>query len=185
MDKKMIRQQMTEKRNSLLKTEQERLSDEIAGKLLSSDLYKNFQNICIYEAFRGEVLCDKIREQCFLEGKQVYVPVTDKMNHCIEFYSIDKNTRFVSGAYGILEPVITSDCQVLRRPALILMPGLAFDYNRHRIGYGGGYYDRYLECQREHTTAALCYSFQVLSEDLPWEEHDILPDYIITEKEII
>ncbi len=88
------------------------------------------------------------------------------------------------GAQAIAEPeTISPDC-VLTNTALILMPGLLFDTQRHRLGYGGGYYDKYLSAHTEHRTAALCYDFQVIDHTLPYEEHDRLPDYLVTEHHI-
>lgn len=184
MDKQDSRRKMLEKRMSLPEGQRRILSDHITAHLLESPFYKKNEHICIYEAFRGEVFCDKIKEQAFRDGKQVYIPVTDIHNHQLTFYQIKKDTPAKMGAYGILEPVVSPDSPVLKNPALVLMPGLAFDRKKHRIGYGGGYYDRYLADYPYHTTAALCFAFQVLEEELPVREHDILPDYIITEHEI-
>lgn len=184
MNKKQIREEMLAKRNALSVQEQYLISEQISMQIINSPLYDNFQYICTYQAFRGEVFCDKVKMQAFSDGKQVYVPVTDRNRKCITFYQIDEYTSYTQGAYGIMEPVIGKDSRTLSAPALILMPGLAFDRKKHRIGYGGGYYDRYLAEHMEHKTAALCFEFQVLKEDLPYEEHDILPDYIVTEKGI-
>lgn len=182
MNKKNIRDEMLAKRNALSLEERIFYSEQIALQVINSPLYDKFHHICIYQAFRGEVLCDRICSQAFQDGKQVYVPVTDLKNKCITFYQIDECTQYKTGAYGIREPVIETVSRTLSESALILMPGLAFDRKKHRIGYGGGYYDRYLARHLEHKTAALCFEFQILNDDLPYEEHDILPDYIVTEK---
>ncbi|MDO5156364.1 MAG: 5-formyltetrahydrofolate cyclo-ligase [Eubacteriales bacterium] len=184
MDKKSIRQKMIEKRNALEEKKRINLSNQIADIIVESEIYKKFNNICVYQSFRGEVLCDRIKEQAFLDHKCVYLPVTDKEAHSICFYQIDESTTYVQGAYGILEPVILPGHITLQEPALILMPGLVFDSMKHRIGYGGGYYDRFLEKNKKHETIALCYAFQVIDEILPYEKHDVLPDYIATEKGI-
>ncbi|MBR1866288.1 MAG: 5-formyltetrahydrofolate cyclo-ligase, partial [Lachnospiraceae bacterium] len=143
----------------------------------------NLKNICVYQAFRNEVSCDKITEYAFEAGKYVFVPVTDQESRTMEFYPVTRDTRWVEGAYGILEPVLEEHTPVLTGKALILMPGLAFDKDRHRIGYGGGYYDKYLAGHTGHVTAALCYHFQVVEGILPYEDHDWTPNYIITDKE--
>ncbi|MDE6435095.1 MAG: 5-formyltetrahydrofolate cyclo-ligase [Lachnospiraceae bacterium] len=184
MDKKIIREEMLAKRNALSLKERLWRSEQIALQITKSPLYDKFHHVCIYQAFRGEVLCDRIRLEAFYNKKQVYTPVTDLKNKCIAFYQIHESTCYVKGAYGIMEPDVEEESQMLSEPALILMPGLAFDRNKHRIGYGGGYYDRYLAKHPEHKTAALCFEFQILDDDLPYEEHDILPDYIVTEKGI-
>lgn len=181
MDKKSMRQQMLERRNQLTKETVTLLSEKIATCVTASGLYKTFPIICIYQAFRNEVSCKQIMEHAFSEGKHVFVPMTDMEQRTMEFYRITENTKWNKGAYGILEPVITDCLEPLRKSALILMPGLVFDRNKHRIGYGSGYYDKYLATHTKHTTAALCYSFQITDEDLPFEQHDKLPDYIFTE----
>ncbi|MBQ4058126.1 MAG: 5-formyltetrahydrofolate cyclo-ligase [Lachnospiraceae bacterium] len=185
MNKKELRQYMREKRNALTIREQKLYSDQIAEMVLTSDLYQNLANICVYQAFRNEVSCDKITEQALLDGKQVFVPVIDNDSKTMEFYQITLDTNWVDGAYGIKEPIIDSNSKILTDKALILMPGLVFDHQKHRLGYGGGYYDKYLGLHKEHRTLALCYDFQVVEESIPYEDHDILPDYIVTEKKIL
>lgn len=184
MNKKTIREEMLAKRNALSDAERLLRSEQIAMQVIQSPLYDAFLHICIYQAFRGEVICDTICVDAFHQKKQVYAPVTDMETKSISFYPIQEATRYQTGAYGILEPCIEKESPVLSEPALILMPGLAFDRNRHRIGYGGGYYDRYLAAHPEHKTAALCFDFQVIDGSLPYEEHDILPDYVVTEQGI-
>lgn len=180
MDKSKLRKQMLQKRNHLSADEQKMYSDKTAWFVLESKSYSNCKNICIYQAFRNEVSCDKIMEQAFKDEKKVFTPVIEEENKTMDFYQITKDTKWRLGAYGILEPVLSDITAVLNEPALVLMPGLIFDKNKHRIGYGGGYYDKYLSVHKEHTKIALCYHFQIINDNLPFEEHDILPDYIIT-----
>lgn len=185
IDKKIIREEMLLRRSQLTDEEVHRYSEAIIQRLVQSSFYKECRNLCIYQAFRNEVSCDTIMPLALSDGKKVYTPVTDKTDKAIAFYQIMEYTKWQQGAHGIMEPVITSDDQPLQEPALVLMPGLAFDRNKHRLGYGGGYYDRYLSEHKGNITAALCYSFQITVDELPYEEHDILPDYIVTEQEII
>lgn len=175
-----MRKQMSEQRNALTKEYQIEYAETIAEFIVNSSIYINSQNICVYQAFRNEVSCDKITAYAFKDGKSVFVPVTDKTTMTMDFFEITADTKWQEGAYGILEPVLTKDSKHLQDKALILMPGLVFDKEKHRIGYGGGYYDKYLACHKDHITAALCYPFQIVTEELPYEAHDILPDYIIT-----
>lgn len=184
LDKKQLRKAMQQRRATLSTEEQQRRSLQITKQLFQSALYDKNIRICIYQAFRNEVSCDTIMHESWKCGKEVFVPVTDERNKTMEFYRVTEQTQWRSGAYGIMEPVLEAAAKPLTEPALILMPGLVFDRNKHRIGYGGGYYDKYLAVHPIHVTAALCYDFQIVSEDLPYEEHDILPDYIITEDDI-
>lgn len=185
IDKKTIREKMLLRRSKLTDEEVRQYSKTIIQRLVESSFYKECRNLCIYQAFRNEVSCDIIMSLALSDGKRIYTPVTDKTGKSIAFYQITEYTEWEKGAYGIMEPVITPDDQPLQEPALVLMPGLAFDRNKHRLGYGGGYYDRYLSEHKGNITVALCYSFQITVDELPNEEHDILPDYIVTEQEII
>ena len=184
MNKKELRQHMREKRNTLTISEQNLYSNRIADKILNSYIYQNMSNICVYQTFRNEVSCDQITERALLDGKQVFVPVIDNDSKTMEFYQITYETNWIDGAYGIKEPIIDSKTKILTDNALILMPGLVFDRQKHRLGYGGGYYDKYLSLHKEHSTMGLCYDFQIVEESLPYEEHDILSDYIVTEKQM-
>lgn len=185
MNKKEIREYMSVRRNSLSLEEVEKKSARIAENVIQSDLYKNCENLCVYQAFRNEVSCADIIKQAFGEHKKVYVPVTDIQKKEIIFYNITVQTVWKTGAYGIMEPVLLKTSDALSAPALILMPGLAFDKTHHRLGYGGGYYDKYLACHKDCDTIALCYDFQITEDELPYEEHDILPDQIITEYRVL
>ena len=144
MDKKTVRLQMLEQRNQLTKEEVHLLSDRIAGQVTKSWLYSSFERICIYQAFRNEVSCNTIMKNAISDGKQVFVPVTDIKNKNIEFYPVSETTQWKQGPYGIPEPILDKHSEPLSDTAFILMPGLAFDHKKHRIGYGGGYYDIYL-----------------------------------------
>lgn len=182
-DKKILRQKMRKMRNALTQEEIDIRSRQITEQLLQSAMYKKCTHICVYEAFRNEVSCQYIIEQAFQDGKCVYLPVTDEATKTMEFYEITEDTIYREGNYGIREPDLHEHLKTLQEKALILMPGLAFDRNKHRLGYGGGYYDKYLSLHKEHITVALCYNFQMVDE-LPYEGHDILPDYIVSENEI-
>lgn len=182
MNKTELRQQILEQRNSLTPDKQKIYSDKIAQIVLESNIYRNCKKLCIYQAFRNEVSCDKIMKQALKDNKQVFVPVTDSDNKTMDFYQITEGTEWKTGAYGILEPVLTDAASKLKDSALVIMPGLVFDRKKHRIGYGGGYYDKFLSGHIKHTTIALCYCFQIIDENLPFEEHDILPDYIATDE---
>lgn len=182
-DKKILRKQMREIRDALTIEDIHIHSKQIAEQLLQSSFYKECTHICVYDAFRNEVSCKYIITQALQDGKCVYLPVTDKACKTMEFYQITEDTIYREGNYGIREPEFDEKSKILQDKALILMPGLAFDQNKHRLGYGGGYYDKYLALHDEHITMALCYDFQIVDE-LPCEDHDILPDYIVTESEI-
>ena len=185
--KKILRKELTDKRNSLSAREVKQRSGIICYHVLQSEIYKNSKGVCVYQAFRNEVICDDIIEQAYSDGKKVYVPVVDADSKTMEFYEINEDTEWTEDSYGIKEPVI-KDGMVKLSPednVVVIMPGLVFDKNRHRIGYGGGYYDKYLSDNKVYKTMALCYTFQVVDDELPCDDNDVLPDYIVTEDGIM
>ena len=116
-------------------------------------------------------------EKAWKDGKKVAVPKVydDEM----KFIYITDMSQIAEGYMGIPEPI--ADEPVAEDPtALVLMPGLAFDPQGHRIGYGGGYYDKFLSNEPDHPTVALCYGFQMM-EHLETEEFDIPVDLVIAE----
>lgn len=114
-------------------------------------------------------------EQALRDGKSVAVPKVygDEMR----FIYLDDLSKVERGYAGIPEPV--ADGPIADDPtALILMPGLAFDSKGHRIGYGGGFYDRFLAKEPDHPTIALCYDFQIV-DFLETEEFDVPVDHVL------
>jgi 5-formyltetrahydrofolate cyclo-ligase len=114
-------------------------------------------------------------EQAIRDGKRVAVPKVygDEMR----FIYLDDLSAVEKGYAGIPEPV-ADDPVADDLTALVLMPGLAFDPVGHRIGYGGGFYDKFLAAEPNHPTLALCFDFQMLP-SLETEEFDIPVDQVL------
>lgn len=178
MDKKALRREIGIKKRALTAREIEDRSAILANKLFETTQYKEAKSLYAYLSFNQEVRTNPIIERAWADGKRVAVPkvLRDEM----VFIWIDNFEDMApQGAFGILEPI--SNAPVADdETALILMPGLAFDPQGHRIGYGGGYYDRYLEAQPNHPTVALCYDFQLLPH-LEVEAHDIAVGMVIAD----
>lgn len=175
MDKKMLRAEIREKKRAMTPLQIEELSGVLAGQFYNTDQYKKAKTIYGYLPYNQEVRTIPILEQALKDGKAVAVPkvVGDKM----VFILMEDLDLVEKGYAGIPEPV--ADGPVAMDPeALVLMPGLAFDPQGHRVGYGGGFYDRFLEEEPDHPTVALCYEFQMLPE-LKTEEHDIPVDLVL------
>ena len=113
-------------------------------------------------------------------GKKVAAPKVERDE--IAFYEIGSIRECRPGAFGILEPA--SYKAPADEKGLILLPGLAFDMSGNRLGYGGGFYDKYLKSHPDYPCAALAFELQILDE-VPHEEHDKTVDYIITPERII
>ncbi len=158
-------------------TEQEieQKSALLGAQFLNSRQYREAETIYGYLPYNQEVRTVPILRQALLDGKKVAVPKVYGTE--MRFLYLTDLEAVAPGYGGIPEPV--ADGPVARDPkALVLMPGLAFDRQGHRIGYGGGFYDKFLAREPDHPTVALCYDFQVL-EHLQTQAFDIPVDVVL------
>lgn len=175
MDKKELRRGIRERKRTMTEEEIVARSAALGEAFAASDFYKNAKTIYGYLPYNQEVRTVPMLEQALRDGKKVAVPkvIGDDM----VFIYLDDMSQVEKGYAGIPEP-IANEPIAKDETALVLMPGLAFDPQGHRIGYGGGFYDRFLEKEPEHPTLALCYEFQML-EHLETEAHDIPVDCVL------
>lgn len=178
VDKRELRRAMSEKKRAMTAAEVESRSAMLAEKLYRTAQWRAAKAVYVYIAFNQEVRTRPIIERAWDEGKRVAVP--KEVGNGMRFIWFDRFDQLApQGAFGILEP--TEDGPVADdEAALILMPGVAFDRDGHRVGYGGGYYDRWLSEHPGHPTLALCYDFQVVK-DIPSEVHDIRVDAVLSD----
>lgn len=175
MDKKELRQKIRQMKRAMTEAQIEEASQKLADKFLATDIYKEAKTLYGYLPYNQEVRTVPILEQALRDGKQVAVPKV--YGEQMRFILLTDMSQVEKGYAGIPEPI--ADTPVADDPtALVLMPGLAFDPQGHRIGYGGGFYDRFLELEPQHPTVALCYDFQML-EHLETQDHDIPVDLVI------
>ena len=175
MDKQALRKMIREKKRAMTEAQIEEASARLAQMLYGSPLYRQATTIYGYLPYNQEVRTVPMLERALTEGKRVAVPKVygDEMR----FLYIDDLSRVEKGYAGIPEPI--DDEPIAEDPtALVLMPGLAFDKTGRRIGYGGGFYDKFLSAEPDHPTLALCYGFQMLDE-LPTEEFDVPVDCVL------
>jgi 5-formyltetrahydrofolate cyclo-ligase len=168
-------------RDSIPKTEKEKMDAAVAAHLLSWEIYRSSKVLLCFVSFRSEIDTLPIIEQSFKLGKEVSVPKVNLSTGEMHAYIIeDLDSSLKPGYYGILEPV--SGCRELDylRLELIITPGLAFTLQGERLGYGGGFYDRFMGLHTQAISCALTYNRLILSE-LPIKEHDLPVDYVITE----
>ena len=181
MNKENIRKRINEKRNGLTEVQKNTLDDIIFNKVLLSEDYRKSKNLFIFVSFRTEVDTHRIIKKALKDGKNVSVPKIISREKGMIAVKINHFHELKSGAYGILEP---EDINLRMEESAIdlsYIPGLAFDRAGGRIGYGGGYYDRFLKMTRKDSKKiALAYSFQIL-DCIPKEKHDILMDRIISD----
>ena len=175
MDKKELRSIIKEKKRAMTEEDICLRSHRLCEKFLKCEAYQNAKTIYGYLPNNQEVRTWEALEQAIRDGKQVAVPKVYGQD--MKFIYITDFSQIETGYCQIPEPI--ADGPVAEdQSALVLMPGLAFDREGHRIGYGGGFYDRFLSAEPDHPTVALCYDFQVL-DYLPTEEFDIPVDTVI------
>ena len=175
MDKKELRDYIRKFKRAMSKEEIEAKSEKLGELFLASDLYKQAKNIYGYLPYNQEVRTTSMLEQAQRDGKRIAVPKI--LGDTMIFVWLDDLTAVERGYSGIPEPIDLTP--VADDPtALVLMPGMAFDPQGHRCGYGGGFYDKFLASEPGHPTLALCYDFQVLPH-LDTEEFDIPVDCVL------
>ena len=175
MDKKEIRAIVRTQKRAMTEQQIEAASERLGRLLRESQLYQNCKSFYGYLPYNQEVRTVPMLRQAQLDGKRVAVPKCygDEMR----FIWLDDLDAVAPGYCDIPEPI--ADEPAADDPhALVLMPGLAFDPEGHRIGYGGGFYDKFLEAEPEHPTVALCYAFQMF-EHLDVDKHDIPVDQVL------
>lgn len=175
MTKSEIRKEKISGRKAIKNREQK--DKKIAERLLTSDFYKKAQTVMVYISCNGEVDTGMMIEEMLADGKILCAPVCIDKETMVarKFSSADE---LIPGAYGILEPA----GDLAEKIDLVIVPGVAFNEELHRIGYGAGYYDRFLE-KSKALTCGLFYEMQ--RADFRPCETDKKLDYIITEERVI
>lgn len=179
-DKKRIRRAVFAARKAHSDEEIERMSSIIAEKLCSLPVFQKAQRILAYADYNHEVKTGEIIQRALLLGKEVAVPRVEGKD--MVFYKITDPCVLQPGYFGIPEPTCGQAAEWEK--ALMIMPGVAFDTCNRRVGYGGGFYDRYLEKHPGIDTIALAFEFQIMAE-VPFEPTDICPAKILTEARLL
>lgn len=178
MDKTVLRRRMKEVRALLPSALREQEEKKMQELLYASAFYQNTRILFSYVSSQSEADTKAIISHAFSCGKRVAVPKVIGPS-LMEFYEIYSLTDLIHGAYGLLEPVTGKKIELPNEKQLMLVPGLAFDYEGGRLGYGGGFYDRYLNLHKDaFVTAALCYKEQLI-EKVPVNSNDISMDCLI------
>lgn len=177
--KKDIRKRVLAERSFIKKEDWTEKSLRIYEKVITHPLFLNAEEIYCYIDFRNEVGTKKIIEKAWSLGKKVAVPKVTESS--MGFFYIQCFDELSPGNWGILEP--HQETVACGNNVLVIMPGAVFDAEKHRIGYGKGYYDKYLAEHSDYQTMALAFELQML-ENIPADEHDICPRIIVTEEHI-
>ena len=175
MDKQALRKQIRDQKRAMTEEQIVSKSEALGRLFVASEAYKQAKTIYGYLPYNQEVRTTAMLQQALDDGKRVAVPKCygDEMR----FIYLDDLSKVEKGYCNIPEPI--ADEPIADDPtALVLMPGLAFDPQGHRMGYGGGFYDKFLAAEPNHPTLALCYDFQMM-EHLETEAHDIPVDTVL------
>ncbi|WP_195266102.1 5-formyltetrahydrofolate cyclo-ligase [Clostridium sp. 1001275B_160808_H3] len=184
-EKRVLRNKILEIRDSLDNSKKEIMDTKIFNELINTELYKKASNIFIYISFSNEINTINIIEKAFEDRKNVFIPKVYKDEKYMKAIKLNSFDELKKNSMGILEPIDDSDYIEKENIDLIVVPGVVFDNECNRIGYGGGYYDRYLnEIKSKENKIALAYDLQVVDK-IECEAHDIKVDYIITNTRII
>lgn len=175
MNKADLRVWIRERKRDMTPEQIREKSELLAKKLRTHPLYQSARCIYGYLPCNQEVRTTAMLARAMTEGKRVAVPKVygDQMR----FVYLTDLSQVAPGYCGIPEPIADGPTAE-EKDALVLMPGLAFDHRGNRMGYGGGFYDRFLQREPGHPTLALCYDFQMV-ENVPVQAHDRPVDAVI------
>lgn len=180
--KRELRLKMIELRDSIPIEKQLEWSDVIQLRVIEIIKEKSVQSVFCYMSIRSEVRTDKIIDYCLGHKIKVCIPKVDLQHKkMIAHWIMDPKLDVAPGVYDILEP--TAVCHIARYEEIDMMiaPALAFDHHLNRLGYGGGYYDRFIQEVRHIYRLGIAYAKQI-QPSLPVEEYDIPVHRIITEE---
>lgn len=175
MDKTALRKEIREKKRAMTQKQIEQASHALAQQFFATSYYREAKTLYGYLPYNQEVRTEPILLQALKDGKKVAVPKV--YGDTMRFIYLEDLNGIEKGYAGIPEPV-ADEPVAADETALVLMPGLAFDKEGHRIGYGGGFYDKFLSAEPTHPTVALCYDFQ-MRPNLETEEFDVPVDLVL------
>lgn len=179
MDKAALRKKLLAERRGL--TNKAALDNVIAEAVISSPFFREADTVLCYLSLPDEVATEEMIRAAWKSGKRVAVPYCD--GDTMDFYCLDSFASLHKGAFGVREPH-PCDCELLTdfTGSVCMVPGLAFLPDGTRLGYGKGYYDKFLK-NYAFLSVGLCYNSFIL-EAMPTEEHDIPVDMVVTDQQI-
>ncbi len=182
MEKESVRKSFLDCRRQLDLSMYSDLSQRAQRQLIDSELFFRAKSLALYSPINNEVATEQIFSAARGQNKQVFYPRV--VGEDLEFLEVNAIDNLVPGSFGVAEPESGRKISIAELD-LLIVPGVAFDMRGHRLGYGGGFYDRQLtDISRGTTLVGLCFEVQ-LCDWLPTEEHDQALDYIVTETKFI
>lgn len=164
---------------------------EAQQRLLEAPCWRNARSVALYVALKGELCTDRLLAAAWKSGRVVWLPrVRPREPGRMEFVACAGPEQLRPGPFGLREPqdalpgLGPEEAGKTFRPDLLVLPGLAFDRRGGRLGFGGGYYDRFLDSMLACPRVGLCFAFQIIS-NLPLEQWDQRVHYLCTEEQFL
>jgi 5-formyltetrahydrofolate cyclo-ligase len=184
MPKRTLRQQILARRRALSHEQWQAASQSAQLRVISLEEFVRAECIALYAPAHNETDTTAILAEAFSAGKRVLYPAV--CGERMVFRQVEGLESLSEGCFGILEPCQTGYEHQADEPDLIVVPGVAFDLSGHRIGYGKGFYDRFLQHpgRRAHLIG-LCHDFQLIEGAIPAEGHDVRMELIVTDERVV
>lgn len=181
MSKKDLRKAMLVSLEQVGNLERRKIEKAMRTHLFESDLWKQAQTVGLTLSMGNEWDTRELIEQAWAEGKRVGVPKSIHESRELHFYEITSFDQVAKGYFNLEEPLVSETKRIQKESfSLLLVPGLIFTESGYRIGFGGGFYDRFL-AEFNQPTVSLVHTNQLV-ESFPIEAHDVPVDYLVTEE---
>ena len=177
--KKSLRNLLLEKRDNTSFDFMKIVSEKMQKRLKKINAFRNAQKIGVYYPIGSEILTQDIIQELLSNGKDVFLPKV--LGEKIEFRKIIDFSSLEKGSFDIMEP--KDDCQIDNDLEVVLVPTVGISPIGVRLGYGHGFYDRFL-AEHKTTTISLTLEKQIVK-NIPKSEHDVIIDWIVTEDRIL
>jgi 5-formyltetrahydrofolate cyclo-ligase len=179
VEKARLRKQLLDARDAMSLDFIKITSKEIQENLRKIDFFRNAKTIGAYYSIGSEVRTQDILQEILNAGKELALPKVVKND--LVFKKISNFTELEPGNFSVMEP--KNKCEIVKNLDVMIVPAIALTKEGFRLGYGFGYYDRYLHGKKS-TTIALSYAKQVIK-SFPRDDHDIRMNFIVTEDKVI
>ena len=182
MTKEQLRKELKKKRGQVSKKQREVWNQAIRAHLFGLSAYTDARKVMVYLSFGWEIDTWAIVENLQKQGKEVYVPVVQRQPKQLIARGYTSREDLIPAVFGILEPGPQASTVHPLELDLVIVPGLAFSAQGFRIGYGGGYYDRFLTTTNANSVGLVYHSF---IRDVPADSWDQAVDFLVTEEGVL
>lgn len=176
LEKKQLRTKILEEKKDIPQETIDNASEKIKGYITNLIEFKNAKTVLVYSALSWEIATDFIWD--YKEEKQIVFPKVEKGN--LRLIRVKNKDQLKPGVMGILEPVALDEVSP-KEIDFVIVPGIAYDMNGFRLGYGGGYYDKLLPLIQGVKVGVVLERYRFANNTLPTENHDIPVDLVVSE----